>query len=93
MPRARKGNQYFGELNGQLYQIQDDQAANFYRRWAGLSPVALVQDVLRDYGFWEADMHSLPGFERAVIEKLNLLISLGVREAIETVRAKKVYAA
>jgi tagaturonate reductase len=90
---SKKGNQYYGELNGQPYLIQDDQAANFYRRWAGLSPVALVQDVLRDYAFWEADMHSLPGFEKAVIEKLNLLMNLGVKEAIETVRAKKVFAA
>jgi tagaturonate reductase len=90
---SRKGNEYFGELNGEPYQIQDEQAANFYRRWAGLSPVALVQDVLKDYAFWEADMHSLPGFERAVTEKLNLLLSLGVKEAIDTVRAKKVYAA
>lgn len=90
---SKKGAQYFGELHGKPYLIQDDQAAHFYRRWTGLSPVALVQDVLRDYTFWEADMHSLPGFEQAVTEKLNLLINLGVKEAIETVRSKKVFAA
>jgi tagaturonate reductase len=90
---SRKGDQYFGDRNGQPYLIQDDQAEKFYKRWAGLSTAALVQDVLRDHGFWEEDLHALPGFQQAVIEKLNLILEHGMKESVETVSAKKVFAA
>jgi tagaturonate reductase len=92
-PVSRKGDQYFGDRNGQPYLIQDDQAEKFYKRWAGLSTAALVQDVLRDHGFWEEDLHALPGFQRAVIEKLNLILEHGMKESVETVSSKKVFAA
>ena len=90
---SRKGDQYYGDRNGQPYLIQDDQAEKFYKRWAGLSTAALVQDVLRDHGFWEEDLHALPGFQQAVIEKLNLILEHGMKESVETVSAKKVFAA
>jgi tagaturonate reductase len=91
-PVQKKGEQYFGELNGQPYLIQDEQAAVYYRRWAGLSPVALVKETLRD-GFWEADLSALPGFEQAVIDKLNLILAQGIKESLETVHTKKIFAA
>jgi len=49
--------------------------------------------VLRDDAFWGADLHSLPGFQQAITDKLNLMISNGTRETIETVHSKKVFAA
>ncbi|MFL5738978.1 MAG: tagaturonate reductase [Flavisolibacter sp.] len=92
-PVIKKGNQYFGELHGQQYLIQDELAPVFFRRWTGLSTAALVQEVLRDYAFWEEDIHSLSHFEQAVTDQLNLLLNTGVREAIDTVRSKKIFAA
>lgn len=89
----RKGTQYFGELNGTKYQIQDDQAEVFYKRWMGLSNAALVQDALRDTGFWGLDLNSLPGFTQAVTEKLNGIIHGGIREAMEGISIKKIIAA
>jgi tagaturonate reductase len=91
-PVLKKGEQYFGEYNGQNYLIQDDQAATFYKRWAGLSLVKLVEDVLRD-PFWGEELYSLPGFQQAVTDKLNLILNNGMKEAIEATQAKKVFAA
>jgi tagaturonate reductase len=89
---AKKGNDYYGEFNGENYLIQDDQAGLFYKRWTGLSLASLVQVVLSD-AFWGADLLSLPGFKQSVIEKLNLLIHNGMKEAIESIPSKKVKAA
>jgi len=89
----KKGDQYYGELDGQSYLIQDDQAEIFYKRWTGLSTPALVQETLRDVGFWGTDLTPLPGFSQAVTDKLNLIIANGIKEAIETTQSKKVFAA
>ena len=71
---------------------EDDQAAGFYKRWAGLSTVALVEEVLRD-AFWGEDLHSLPGFRQAVTDNLTLIMNNGMQEAIEALHSKKVFAA
>lgn len=90
---TKTGNQYYGNFNGQSYLIQDDQAEVFYKRWAGLSTVDLVQETLRDFAFWEADIHSLAGFQQAVTDKLNLIMKHGMKEVIESIPVKKVVAA
>jgi tagaturonate reductase len=90
---TKKGDQYFGEFDGRPYLIQDDQAEIFYKRWAGLSQAALVQEVLRDAAYWGEDLTRLPGFKEAVIEKLNLIIHNGVREAIESIPDRKAFVA
>lgn len=92
-PVSKKDDKFYGALNGHPYLIQDDQAEKFFRRWTGLSTAALVQDVLCDTGFWEEDLHALPGFEHAVIDKLNLIMEHGMKEAVETILSKKVFAA
>jgi tagaturonate reductase len=92
-PVNRKGDQFFGEYNGTPYPIQDDQAEAFFRRWTGLSTVALTTDVLRDTNLWGEDLTALPGFQQAVVEKLNFIIEHGMKETLEMVESKKVFAA
>lgn len=87
---TRKEDQYYGELNGESYLIQDDQAGVFYKRWAGLTTASLVDEVLGDTVFWGEDLQMLPGFAEAVKDKLNLIISNGAYEALEAVLSKKV---
>jgi tagaturonate reductase len=89
---VKRGDQYYGESNGQTYLIQDDQAEMFYKRWMGLSTASLVQVVLSD-AFWGVDLLSLPGFKRAVTDKLNLIMNNGMKEAIESIPFKKIKAA
>jgi tagaturonate reductase len=89
----RKGDQYFGELNGAAYLIQDDQAEVYYRRWMGLSTAALVQESLRDSAFWGQDLNLLPGFAQTVTDKLSQIIHGGMKDAIENISVKKTFAA
>jgi tagaturonate reductase len=89
---STRGDHYFGEFNGEAYLIDDEQADIFYKRWTGLSVASLVQIVLSD-AFWGVDLLSLPGFKLSVIEKLNLIINNGMREAIESIPSNKVQAA
>ncbi|MDB5196567.1 MAG: tagaturonate reductase [Flaviaesturariibacter sp.] len=92
-PINQKGSQYFGELNGVSYLIQDDMAATFCKRWAGLTTAGLVQEVLRDSSYWGADLYALPGFAEAVIDKVNSILTNGVKETLESFFTKKVEAA
>ncbi|WP_205573381.1 glycoside hydrolase family protein [Flavisolibacter nicotianae] len=62
--------------------LQDETAAQFYQRWTTLTPVALVQEVLQDEQFWGMDLGLLPGFGKAVQEKLNLLLAGEIKDAI-----------
>jgi tagaturonate reductase len=88
-----KDGKYYGELNGVAYLIQDEQAEPFYKRWAGLSTVALAKEVLKDVSFWGSDLNALPGFCEAVTEKLSIIINSSIKEAIETTYSKKGLAA
>jgi tagaturonate reductase len=89
---AKKDDQYYGEFNGESYLIQDDLAEIFYTRWTGLSIASLVQVVISD-AFWGVDLLSLSGFKQSVIDKLNLIINNGMKEAVESIPSKKIKAA
>jgi tagaturonate reductase len=91
-PVTKKGNQFYGEFESKSYLIQDEQAEQFFKRWSHLTPVALVKEVLKD-GFWGEDLYALPGFEEAVMNKLNLIINKGIKQAIETINTKRIFAA
>ena len=86
----QENGQYFGKLNNHNYKIQDDLAAQFYKRWNNLQPAALVQEVLRDKEFWGEDLSALPGFSNAVADQLEIILTAGLREAIELVLQKKI---
>jgi tagaturonate reductase len=90
---SKKGSQYYGEFNGSEYLIQDDAAEVFYKRWTALSISELVKQTLKDQNLWGTNLASLPGFEEAVFEKLNLIISHGMKEALEITRANRIAAA
>jgi tagaturonate reductase len=86
----QENGQYFGRLNDHFYKIQDDMAAQFYKRWNNLQLTALVEDVLKDKLFWGEDLSALPGFSTSVAEHLELIVNAGVREAVEHVLQKKI---
>ncbi len=85
-----ENGQCYGKRDGEYYKIEDGQAAVFNKRWNNLQPAALVEEVLRDKGFWEEDLSALPGFQIAVTEKLNMLMKNDVKEAIGSVQQKKI---
>lgn len=87
-PVVKKGDHYFGELNGESYPIKDDRAELFYNRWKTLSTRELVEEILKDTDFWGEDLHALPGFAQAVTDKLNLINGNDIIGAIESVVEK-----
>jgi tagaturonate reductase len=86
----QENGQYFGRSNDQFYKIQDDMAAQYYKRWNNLHPRALVEETLKDKAFWGEDLNALPGFSAAVTEQLEIMINAVPREAIEPVLQKKI---
>ena len=75
MKSVRKnGNEYFGEANGELYPIIDDQAQKLYNIWLNQPSIKnVVHEVLSDIDYWGCDLTSFTGFEKDVINNVELL--------------------
>jgi len=71
------GVKYYGEVNGQMYLIGDDQAGYFYEKWNSLNTEEFTTEVLGNKALWDIDLTRLPGFAAQVTEKLKLLLSKG----------------
>ena len=89
-PVKQENGQYFGKINDKYYKIQDDMVAQFYKRWNNLHSHEVVEEVLRDKAFWGEDLAKLPGFLKAVTEHLEIMLNVGLKEAIEPVLQKKI---
>ena len=86
----KEGDKCFGQLNGEFYPIEDERAIDFYHKWNNFSVLQLVQEVLGDTGFWGTDLNALPGFSRAVTEKLEAFINKGGRAVLESAPVQRV---
>lgn len=87
-PVLKKSGCYYGERNDTLYEIKDEKAEVFYKRWNNLSLAGLVNDVLIDAGYWGEDLSSLPGFKKAVLDKLDLLLKNDIKAVVRGLRTK-----
>ena len=81
---------YFGERNGEDYEIKDDAAAYFYEAWDNTTPAKLCKTVLGNTALWETDLAQLPGFLQAVQEQLEDMTGHGVLQTISSLELKKV---
>lgn len=88
-PFERRGTQYFGKHNNEIYLIQDERAEFFYKN-AGLSTPDFVHETLGDTSFWGLDLNTLPGFSEAVESKLHSLTVNGIKETVDAVLSKKI---
>ncbi len=86
------GKEFFGELNGQPYLIEDEMAEKFYTLWKEKSVDRLVNEVLKDTAFWDYDLSALPGFQQCVTEDLRNIINDGMKATLERVHPKKIFA-
>jgi tagaturonate reductase len=68
---------YWGEANGNRYQIQDDHAAWWETVWQTDDPELLVRQVLRQTDIWGEDLTLLPGWEAAVLHALRRILDQG----------------
>lgn len=78
----KEESRIFGQLNGKLYWIQDDQANYFFEIWQQASPEELVFEVLKNTQLWGTDLTLLPGFAATVSQYLIQLQTIGVKASV-----------
>lgn len=76
--KKKDGKKYFGERNGEAYEIKDDSAEYFYDIWNNNSPDKVAEVVMTNEALWEIDLTQLPGFLQAVREQLKEMMQSGV---------------
>ncbi|WP_343306222.1 tagaturonate reductase [Chitinophaga niabensis] len=74
-----KDGRYYGELNGQPYEVTDDMSAVFSKRWEELTPSELVFTTLADRSFWKHDLSLLPGWQDLVLQQLEEIMQQGMQ--------------
>jgi len=80
----KDGNKYFGDRNGELYEIKDDAAEYFYNVWQKNDAAHVPELVMKNEAFWGTDLTQLPGFLAFVKTQLKNIIANG---ALQTVAA------
>ncbi|HEX8461302.1 MAG TPA: tagaturonate reductase, partial [Segetibacter sp.] len=70
MKCVEEDGKYYGLLNGNKYNVQDDNAALYAHKWSESANVPVVQSVLSDKNLWDTDLTLLPGFADLVAAKL-----------------------
>jgi len=81
--RSELGNdgQYYGEINGKKYLVNDNQAAYYAAQWS--DPARVVETVLSNEELWGSDLTALPGFTEAVNTQVLNLQNNGPKAAIK----------
>jgi tagaturonate reductase len=74
-----KDGKYYGELNGNEYVINDDQAGWYFKKWQNSDAGTLSHEALSNVQFWEMDLTQLKGFEESVATHLSNMKSIGVK--------------
>jgi tagaturonate reductase len=86
------GKEFYGELNGEEYLIEDPSAERFYLFWKNNSVDTVVDEVLKDISIWGHDLSQLNGFTEAVKNNLNNIINKGMKVTLDTYHSKKTVA-
>lgn len=88
-PAKESNGKYQGERNGELYDINDDNAAAFAQHWSGVntsdyaSVAAMVKAVCSDRKLWETDLGQLSGFTDTVTDHLVGMLQHGVKAYVQ----------
>jgi tagaturonate reductase len=87
------GDKWYGELAGQEYLIQDEQAGYFAGLWQQLPAAEVALAVLRNHELWGTDLTALPGFADSVTRHLTQIQQEGAAATLATVLNKNQKAA
>jgi len=88
----KENGKYYGNRNGQLYEIKDDSAEYFSVVWHDNSSNKAAEIVMQNEELWGTDLTKLPGFLQTVQEQLNDFQLHGVLSTISKIESKKVVA-
>jgi len=85
----QNGKEYFGELNGEEYLIEDPFAYKFYQLWNNQTLEGVVNRVLKDISIWGDDLSHFKGFEETVTNNLKSIIENGMKAKLEAYHSLK----
>jgi tagaturonate reductase len=88
----KENGKYFGNRNGQFYEIKDDSADYFNEIWSNNSSDKVAEIVMQNEELWGTDLTKLPGLLQTVREQLSEFQLHGMLNAISRIEAKKVLA-
>ncbi|MBC7903232.1 MAG: tagaturonate reductase [Gemmatimonadaceae bacterium] len=80
---------YYGEANGTMYLVNDDNAAWYADKWSSLPVDELVDAVIADSQFWGFSLDTLPGFSASVKKDLKNLMNDGAAKVLQTEYVQK----
>jgi tagaturonate reductase len=89
MKNRPDGEKFTGHWEGSDYTVQDDHAAYFAEKWEQEDPDQLVESVINDKNFWEADLSSCCGLTTAIQLNLQSLLTNGVMATLEEMQLNK----
>ncbi len=84
-PVKKEGDKFFGEVNGQLYHINDDKASYYFELWQHNSIENIIRTALQNEKLWNADLLQIDGFAASVNQKLNDLITYGAMQTLSKI--------
>ena len=87
-----KNNQYYGNLAGEPYWINDNKAPLFYTYWQQATPAEITDKVLQNQELWGLDLTALPGFASAVATYLTQIQEVGIEQVLQAIVSRKVVA-
>jgi len=86
---GQDGN-YYGEVNGKNYLIQDESASFFAGKWEKGNIDNFVDSVLAEKNLWDADLSTVDGFADKVKENMERLIQQGALATLASKQLKTV---
>jgi tagaturonate reductase len=78
-----ENGKYYGEVNGKVYELQDNQAGYYHEVWKSDRLEEVVQKVLSNKTLWGTDLTLLPGFAVTVEVYLDSIMNRGVLETLQ----------
>ncbi|WP_316802539.1 tagaturonate reductase [Pedobacter nototheniae] len=84
---AKNGDHYAVNVNGKVFQIQDEYAEILCNYWK--NPATVVENILADERLWSIDLTRYPGFKDAVKKNVNLLKEEGTKAVMNSLRVER----
>src|SRR5688572_12712013 len=88
----KEHGKYFGDRNGELYEIKDESAEYFYQLNQNNRLDNVAEIVMQNEELWGTDLTKFPGFLQTVQEQLTEFMSAGVLNTIAGIETKKAIA-
>ena len=84
-----ENGKYYGEVNGEVYELQDNQAVYFNEVWKSNGLEEVVRKVVSNESLWGTDLSLLPGFAVTVELYLGSIIKRGILETLKVFETSK----